>query len=110
MGAANLDKMVEKNRDLLECVGGEILEICWRGGKKWRDGSGGIVIGLENLIRTGTKGCSRWPHLCSEPLVPVRTKGQVQTGTKSGRRTARLNRYQGPHWYRFVRNRYKRSK
>ena len=34
---------------------------------------------LENLwyrfvIRTGTKGCSLWPHLCSDTLVPVRHK------------------------------------
>ena len=63
MGAANLDKMVEKNRDLLECVGGEILEICCREEERNGeiDGSGGIVIGLENLwyrlvARTGTKG------------------------------------------------------
>jgi len=64
MGAANLDKMVEKNRDLLECVGGEILEMYVLERRKemerWLD------IGLENLwyrfvIRTGTKGCSRWP-------------------------------------------------
>ena len=39
MGAANLHKMVEKNRDLLEYVGGEILKMCWskEEERKWRD-------------------------------------------------------------------------
>ena len=78
MDAANLDKMVEKNRDLLECVGGEMLEMCWkeeeRNGEIERDGSaGGIVIGLENLwyrflLRTGTK----------DTLVPVRDTNRYQ--------------------------------
>ena len=77
MGAANLDKMVEKNR---ECVGGEILKMCWsreeeRNGEidRARHGSAGGFIGLENLwyrflLLTGTK----------DPLVPVRITNRYQ--------------------------------
>ena len=62
MGAANLDKMVEKNRNLLECVGGGKYWKCV--GEEKRNGELARVedfIGLENLwyrfvIRTGTKG------------------------------------------------------
>jgi len=60
MGAANLDKMVEKNRDLLECVGGEILEMYVLERRKemerWLD------IGLENHEPV-PKAARAGPHL-----------------------------------------------
>ena len=60
MGAANLDKMVEKNRDLLECVGG---------GKYWKcvgeEKRKGELARVEDFIGL-------------EPLVPVRIPNRYQ--------------------------------
>jgi len=53
MGAANLDKMVEKNGDLLECVGG---------GKYWK------CVGEEEKNGELARGGYR----AGDPLVPVR--------------------------------------
>ena len=77
MGAINLDKMVEKNRDLLDCDGGGKYWKCVGEEKRNGEVAGVVLIWLENLwyrfvIRTGTKGCSLWPHLYSDTLVPVR--------------------------------------
>ena len=59
MGAANLDKMVEKNRKLLECVGGEILKMCWSREEE-RNGEISTARGRPVVIKAG------------ELLVPVR--------------------------------------
>ena len=58
MGAANLDKMVEKNRDLLECVGGEILKMCWR--EEERNGEIERAMARPVVL-----------YRAGEPLVPV---------------------------------------
>ena len=86
MGAANLDKMVEKNR---ECVGGEILKMCGAERRKEMEIStaralarpaGGCYkagnLWYRFLLRTGTK----------DPLVPVRDTNRYQR--------LELNRYQ----------------
>ena len=51
MGAANLDKMVEKNGDLLKCVGGGKYWKCVGEERKNREWLGveEDVIGLETL-------------------------------------------------------------
>ena len=62
MGAANLDKMVEKNRDLLECVGGEILKMCW---SREEERNGELSTARAMARPAGGR------FKAGEPLVPV---------------------------------------
>ena len=63
MVAANLDKMVEQNRDFLKCVRGGNIANVLKDGRKW---------GLGWCYRAGGPMVpARWPHLCGDPLVPV---------------------------------------